>query len=106
MSTQVGSDTTVALMNPDDLIVELPILVLNIHSRCNCRCVMCDIWKRNSYSEITRDDLERHLDSLRRLGVEWVVLSGGEPLMHGDLEGVCTFFRMLDIRLTLLTTGL
>ena len=26
----------------------LPILALSVHSACNCRCVMCDIWKANS----------------------------------------------------------
>ncbi|MGC2111299.1 MAG: radical SAM protein [Candidatus Korobacteraceae bacterium] len=87
-------------------VAELPILVLNAHSRCNCRCVMCDIWKREDGTEITVADLERHRSSLRRLSVEWVVISGGEPLMHGDLAGLCNFLRELDVHLTLLTTGL
>src|SRR5690349_19738550 len=89
-----------------ELITTMPILVLNVHSRCNCRCVMCDIWKRSSTAEISAASLERHRESLRRLQVQWVVLTGGEPLMHGDLPGLCAFFRDLDIRLTLLTTGL
>ena len=25
----------------------LPVVALMPHSRCNCRCVMCDIWKAN-----------------------------------------------------------
>lgn len=87
-------------------VTTLPVLVLNVHSRCNCRCVMCDIWKRPDATEITAADLQRHRESLRRLGVEWVVLSGGEPLMHSDFAALCTFLHELDIRLTLLTTGL
>jgi radical SAM protein with 4Fe4S-binding SPASM domain len=87
-------------------LATVPILVLNVHSRCNCRCVMCDIWKRSRVNEITAADMERHRESLRRLGVDWVVLTGGEPLMHGDLQSLCAFFRDLDIRLTLLSTGL
>jgi radical SAM protein with 4Fe4S-binding SPASM domain len=67
---------------------------------------MCDIWKREVSSEIKTLDLERHRESLRRLSVRWVVLSGGEPLLHTDLRPLCTFFRELNIRLTLLTTGL
>jgi MoaA/NifB/PqqE/SkfB family radical SAM enzyme len=67
---------------------------------------MCDIWKRDAATEVTAADLESHRESMRRLRVEWVVLSGGEPLMHSDLGALCTFFRELDIRLTLLTTGL
>jgi Fe-coproporphyrin III synthase len=88
------------------IISELPILILNAHSRCNCRCVMCDIWKRDTTSEITATNLEHHRKSFRNFGVRWVVLSGGEPLMHTDLRRLCNFFRELDIRMTLLTTGL
>ena len=38
----------------------LPILVLEPHNRCNCRCVMCDIWKTTDVREITVADLDRH----------------------------------------------
>jgi MoaA/NifB/PqqE/SkfB family radical SAM enzyme len=67
---------------------------------------MCDIWKREENTDIKLQDLERHRQSLRRLSVRWVVLSGGEPLLHSDLRSLCIFFRELNIRLTLLTTGL
>src|SRR5215469_10137992 len=106
MSAQSESDAAVLLASPDVQVRQLPILVLNVHSRCNCRCVMCDIWKREENTDIKLKDLERHRESLRRLSVRWVVLSGGEPLLHSDLRSLCLFFRELNIRLTLLTTGL
>lgn len=84
----------------------LPILVLFPHSRCNCRCLMCDIWKIRQVREITAADLEPHLESLRALQVRWVVFSGGEPLMHSDLAALAGAFRAEGIRLTLLTAGL
>ena len=84
----------------------LPILLLNAHSRCNCRCVMCDIWKRDTNDQIRAQDLERHRASLESLGVRQVVLTGGEPLLHNDLAALCIFFREQNIQLTLLTTGL
>ena len=101
-----GRTESVLLDDTCESIAALPVLVVNAHSRCNCRCVMCDIWKRDAATEVTAADLESHRESMRRLRVEWVVLSGGEPLMHSDLGALCTFFRELDIRLTLLTTGL
>jgi Fe-coproporphyrin III synthase len=106
MLAQPGCEATVCVGRDEHLVVSMPILVLNVHSRCNCRCVMCDIWKREGVSEITAEDLERHRESLRRLAVRWVILSGGEPLLHGNLRALCRFFRQLNIRLTLLTTGL
>ncbi len=84
----------------------LPVLVLNVHSRCNCRCVMCDIWKTTESRELTAADLERQMDSIRGLGVRWVVLTGGEPLLHSHLDRLVAILRKENIRITLLTTGL
>jgi MoaA/NifB/PqqE/SkfB family radical SAM enzyme len=91
-------------MNP--VLDSLPVLILYPHSRCNCRCVMCDIWKTDSTQEITAAELERHGEDIARLRVQWVVFSGGEPLMHSDLFRLCRFLRARKIRTTLLSTGL
>lgn len=88
------------------LIESLPVLVLNPHSRCNCRCVMCDIWKSTATQEIATEDFRYQLPSLEELGVEWIVLSGGEPLMHSGLFELCGMLSNRPIRLTLLSTGL
>jgi Fe-coproporphyrin III synthase len=87
-------------------LATMPILILNAHSRCNCRCVMCDIWKRDSNDQMRVQDLEHHRTSLENLGVRQVVLTGGEPLLHSDLSALCDFFRDQQIHLTLLSTGL
>jgi Fe-coproporphyrin III synthase len=97
------ADKSPALMKA---ITSLPILILNIHNRCNCRCVMCDIWKREENIELHTEKLEQHRESIRRLGVKQVVFTGGEPLLHSDLQSLCIFFRPLGVQLTLLTTGL
>ena len=91
--------------NPHRIRV-LPVLVLFPHNRCNCRCVMCNIWRIRQAREITARDLEPHLESMRALGVRWVVFSGGEPQMHTDLPALCRVLRAEGIRLTLLTAGL
>jgi MoaA/NifB/PqqE/SkfB family radical SAM enzyme len=87
-------------------IDRMPILIVYPHSRCNCRCVMCDIWKRTDSLELTVENVEGWSADLRRLQVEEVVFSGGEPLMCSNLAGLAGAFRKADARLTLLTTGL
>ncbi len=86
-------------------ISKLPILLLGIHSQCNCRCVMCDIWKNKNGLALHSSDLDRHRESIQTLGVKQVVLTGGEPLMNRELDAICQFFRDLGVRITLLTTG-
>src|SRR5580693_7974680 len=93
-----------ASMNP--VLESLPVLILYPHNRCNCRCVMCDIWKTDTVQEISAAELERHGEDIARLSVQWVVFSGGEPLMHSDLFRLCRFLRKRNIRTTLLSTGL
>ncbi|HLJ49119.1 MAG TPA: radical SAM/SPASM domain-containing protein [Bryobacteraceae bacterium] len=91
-------------MNP--VVESLPILVLYPHSRCNCRCVMCDIWKTDTIQEISAEELEQHVADMERVHVQWVVFSGGEPLMHSDLFRLCRILRERNIRTTILSTGL
>src|SRR3984893_1572899 len=98
-------DVAVTSSSPARL-ASLPILILNAHNRCTCRCVMCDMWKRETNDQMRAQDLERHHNSLRTLGVRQVVLTGGEPLLHNDLSALCNFFRDRQVHLTLLTTGL
>ena len=78
---------------PGHLIHTLPIVVLYPHNRCNCRCIMCDIWRIRQVREITRDDLESRIQSLLDLQVRWVVLSGGEPQLATDFVDLCRVLR-------------
>jgi MoaA/NifB/PqqE/SkfB family radical SAM enzyme len=88
------------------VIRSLPVIVISPHNQCNCRCVMCDIWKVRKPEEITRADLQRHLTSFRELAVRWVVFSGGEPQMNSQLPSLAQMLRSENIRVTILTAGL
>lgn len=68
--------------------------------------MMCDIWKTTSDTQIGPSQVERILPDIERLGVQWVVLSGGEALMNAELFDICQLLRTLRIRITLLSTGL
>ena len=88
------------------IIESLPILILYPHGRCNCRCLMCDIWKDAAARQMSAAELEGYLGDLESLRVQRVVFSGGEPLMHPDLFRFCELLRERGTRTTLLSTGL
>ncbi len=68
---------------------------------------MCDIWQANrDRRELTRRDLEPHLEALHRLRVRHVALSGGEALMHSSLWTLCELLARLRVKVSLLSTGL
>ena len=87
-------------------IEALPVLVIFPHNQCNCRCVMCDIWRIREAREITPSDLDRQLGAIRKLGVRWVVFSGGEPQLNAQWSGLAQMLRSAGSRVTLLTAGL
>src|ERR1700743_1423087 len=73
-------------------ISALPIVILMPHSACNCRCVMCDIWKDNkNLKQLSEADLKGLLASLKQLGTKQVLMSGGEALLNTN------FFRLCEI---------
>lgn len=90
-----------------DTIYDMPVLVLMPHSRCNCRCVMCDIWKANNdKKEISEELLSKHIKAFKKLGVKRVALSGGEALMHSNLWKLCWLLKDIGIKISLLSTGI
>ena len=66
---------------------------------------MCDIWKQRSVQEISEAQLSKQLTAMQHLGVQWVIFSGGEPLLHSNLFSLCTLLRDKGIKVTLLSTG-
>ncbi|MCZ6702727.1 MAG: radical SAM protein, partial [Ignavibacteria bacterium] len=88
-------------------IYSMPIVILMPHSRCNCRCVMCDIWKgNNNVQQLEESDIEKLLSSLKTFKTKLVVMSGGEALMHPNFFGLCDILRSRKIKITILSTGL
>lgn len=90
-----------------DRISTLPIAILMPHSACNCRCVMCDIWKDNkNLKQLTEADITGLLSALKKYGTKQVVMSGGEALLNRNFFVLCRILKKQNIKISLLTTGL
>jgi MoaA/NifB/PqqE/SkfB family radical SAM enzyme len=88
-------------------ISALPIVILMPHSACNCRCVMCDIWKDNkNLKQLTGDDISSLLSAFKKFGTKQVVMSGGEALLNANFFELCRIIKKQGIKVTLLSTGL
>ena len=88
-------------------ISALPVVILMPHSACNCRCAMCDIWKDNkNLKQLTENDIRDLLVSLKKLGTQQVVMSGGEALLNPNFFKFCEILRKQNIKVSLLSTGL
>src|ERR1700743_1748415 len=88
-------------------ISALPIVILMPHSACNCRCVMCDIWKDNkNLKQLTEEDINGLLSALKKFRTQTVVMSGGEALLNSNFFRLCELLKNEGVKISLLTTGL
>src|SRR5215211_7616839 len=89
-----------------DKITALPIVILMPHSACNCRCVMCDIWKDNkNLKQLTEADVGGLLSTLEKLGTKQVLMSGGEAMLNPMFFSLCGIVKNAGLKITLLSTG-
>ncbi|MFP4322544.1 MAG: radical SAM protein [Anaerolineales bacterium] len=86
-------------------LTSLPLAVLYLTDGCNSRCAMCDIWRaprRNMPAEY----IDALVEAVPRLGLRWVLLSGGEATQHPDWATIAGRFRAAGVYTMLLTNGL
>ena len=82
-----------------------PILVHIIPMRrCNLDCGYC-----NEYDQVSKpvpiEEMKRRLDYLAAMGTSIITISGGEPLMHPELEEVIRHIRKRGMVAGMITNG-
>ncbi len=82
-----------------------PILVHIIPMRqCNLACTYC-----NEYDDFSKpvplEEMKKRLDALADMGTSIITISGGEPLMHPDLDEVIRHIRRRGMIAGLITNG-
>ncbi len=95
-----------ALLNlAGDRLHALPLVVMYLTDGCNSRCISCDIW-RSPRRNMDMALVESIAAECGRLGVRWVLLSGGEAMQHPQWPEIGRRFRAAGVHVMLLTNGL
>jgi len=82
-----------------------PLLVQIIPiRRCNIDCGYCNEYDKIS-APVPTDVMNRRIDKLKALGTSVVAFSGGEPLLHPDLDALIRRIRRLGMMAGLITNG-
>ena len=82
-----------------------PLLVHIIPMRrCNLACTYC-----NEFDDFSKpvpvEEMFRRIDRLGAMGTSVITISGGEPLLHPDLDAIITRMRKNGIMAGLITNG-
>jgi len=72
--------------------------------RCNLACGYCNEYDKVS-DPVSLDVMKRRLDKLAELRTSVITISGGEPLMHPQLDEIIAHIRSHDIIAGLISNG-
>lgn len=84
-------------------------LMFAVTDRCNSRCKHCDIWRKKPVNDpLTPEEIEKMLSDPLFEEVGYILNSGGEPTVRGDLEEIflAEHKALPKARLQLSTNGL
>jgi MoaA/NifB/PqqE/SkfB family radical SAM enzyme len=62
-----------------------------ITRKCNYRCLGCNVWKEQDQKELSTDEVKKGLDTLKKMGIIELVLSGGDPLLRDDIAEIIDY---------------
>ena len=76
---------------------------LRLTDRCQLNCLYCQ--NRNSGSDINIYDLVSFLKKMRKKGLFYVILSGGEPFLYPHLDILLQFLKEYNFYIVMNTNG-
>ena len=82
-----------------------PVVVWNITSRCNLKCVHCYASVTGACRELTTKQGLKLISGLKDYGVPVVLFSGGEPLIRDDLPELVKAATSAGMRAVISTNG-
>lgn len=82
-------------------------LEFNITSKCNARCLMCNIWKDKHHQDLSFNEIESIILSPVLSEVKRINITGGEPFLRKDLEDIISLMnsKLKNIREILISTN-
>jgi MoaA/NifB/PqqE/SkfB family radical SAM enzyme len=72
--------------------------------RCNLDCTYCNEFDDTS-KPVPLEEMKKRLDKLAEMGTSIITISGGEPLMHPELDEIIRHIRKLGMIAGLITNG-
>lgn len=64
------------------------VMVFNVTSKCNSRCMMCHIWKSKEHLDMDTEQIKEVISDDFFRNMEIVGISGGEPTLRDDLHAI------------------
>ena len=91
-----------------NVIVKRPIYVqFYITARCNLACEQCSIIHADAkHQEMNIEQINKVAENLKKIGVNIVLLIGGEPFVRKDIHHIVQAFTKRNIHVRMQTNGI
>ena len=85
-----------------------PVIVsVSVTSRCNLKCAYCYSAEDNQRAaDVPKEELYRIIDEFYELGTRVIMLQGGEPLLHPDIDEIISYVKARKMYCSLTTNSL
>jgi len=83
-------------------------LQIEICSRCNLRCKHCYVYEdenKNEIAELPTQKIKDIIDQGKKMGVEVISLTGGEPFLREDIFDILTYIENKNMATIILSNG-
>jgi len=82
---------------------------IGITSQCNSKCTYCNTWSNQKdipHKELSLEHFMQIADSLKKIGVEEILFSGGEPFLHSRLLELMKYSNKIGFKTRIITNGI
>lgn len=77
-----------------------------VSNKCNLSCIHCGVSANDrKFNEITLEQFENLIPKLKDLGVEYITLTGGEPLLRKDIIEIITLLKSNNFKVGMVSNG-
>lgn len=84
------------------------VMYFELTYRCTCKCKFCERWKvgpKLAKNELTTEEIKRMLADAHKLGIRYLGLTGGEPLLKKDLFKIAGYAKKIGLNVTMASNG-
>lgn len=72
---------------------------------CNSRCSYCNIWCKGKTKMLSLKQIKKRLDELKKLGVDYVDFTGGEPMLYPKFIAAIKYAKRIGMKVEFTTNG-
>ena len=87
----------------DNKIIYPKVIDFRINSECHYNCEYC--YGPKLIKGLPFKNIEHMIKRFKDFGCEQIVVTGGEPLLHNDIEEILELIHSLNMKISLSTTG-